>query len=149
MNLIHYRPITKDMTNWDFDSLLDRFFDNSPVYNQGYPQVDILEDENRYLIQADLPGYTEKDVDIKVDKDLLTLSSKERGEEKEKKEEKEANHLKYLTRERGEGKFCRSFSLPKNIERDAITAHVHNGVLTLELPKVPEAKPRTIEVRST
>ena len=89
-------------------------------------------------VEADLPGLTDKDVDVKVDGDLLTISSI-------KKEEKEKG---YIIRERHDAGFSRSFTIPKDIDKDKIKAHFKNGVLSLELPKTPEAKPRSIEVKS-
>lgn len=140
MNLIKYRPITRDLIDWDFDTLLDRFFSDSHlVYNSGHPKVDILEDDNQYLIKADLPGFTDKDIDVKVDGDLLTISSKEKEAE---------DNQGYIIRERGARNFSRSFTLPKDVDTDNIKALVKNGILTLELPKSPEVKPRSIEVTS-
>lgn len=140
MNLIKYRPITRDLIDWDFDTLLDRFFSDSHlVYNSGHPKVDILEDDNQYLIKADLPGFTDKDIDVKVDGDLLTISSKEKEAE---------DNQGYIIRERGARNFSRSFTLPEDVDTDNIKALVKNGILTLELPKSPEVKPRSIEVTS-
>lgn len=139
MNLIKYRPITKDVIDWDFDTLLDRFFSDSYLHNTGHPAVDICEDDNQYLIEVEIPGFADKDIDVKVENDLLIISSKDRKEEKDRK---------YLTRERRDRKFARTFTLPKDVDTDNIKANVKNGILTLNIPKVPEAKPRTIEVKS-
>ncbi|MBN2443981.1 MAG: Hsp20/alpha crystallin family protein [Spirochaetales bacterium] len=142
MNIVRYKPITKSIFDWDFDSLLDRFYSNGQVeFSTGFPKVDVKDGKDNYTIEAELPGYTEKDVDVKVDGDLLTISSA-------KKEEKEEKKNEYIIRERHERSFTRSFTLPKDIDRENIKAHYKNGVLSLELPKKPETKPRSIEVKA-
>ena len=144
MNIVRYKPITKSIFDWDFESLLDRFYSNSNAnYGTGFPKVDVTENKDNYTIDAELPGYSEKDVDVKVDGDLLTISSVTKEEKEKKDSEKE-----YIIRERHERSFSRSFTIPKDIDREKIKALYKNGVLTLELPKSPETKPRSIEVKA-
>jgi HSP20 family protein len=140
MNLIKYRPFN-DLLSWDADGILDRFFDDDFFGTFGkYPKVDVREENGKYIIEADLPGLTEKDLDVKVEGNLLTISSKKTEEKKEKKNG-------YLVQERRSSSFARSFMLPKNVEKDKIEAHFKNGLLTLSLPKAPEAEPKKISVK--
>ena len=82
----------------DFDRMLDSFFDNKREYDFQHPAVDVREEEDRYVLEADLPGLTEKDLDVKVDDRLLTISSEKKENSKEKKEG-------WLIRERRESSF--------------------------------------------
>ncbi|MBN1697586.1 MAG: Hsp20/alpha crystallin family protein [Spirochaetales bacterium] len=142
MNLIKYRPITGSLFDLDFERVLDRFFDDSvfTVSGQSHPKVDVRENENDYVVEADIPGFTEKDIDVSVNGDLLTISSK-------KDETKEEKKKGYIIKERRSTAFSRSFTLPKNIDRDKIDAHFKNGVLSLSLPKTEQAKPKQIDVK--
>ncbi|MBW8271148.1 Hsp20/alpha crystallin family protein [Caldovatus aquaticus] len=99
------------------------------------PAVDIVEDEKEYRITAELPGMDARDVELTLSDDMLTL----RGEKKEEREEKTANY--YLS-ERRFGSFQRSFPLPQGVDRDKIEAKFEKGVLTITLPKTPEAAAR-------
>jgi HSP20 family protein len=93
----------------------------------------VTEDDNAYEITAEMPGVEEKDVEITVKDDRLTL----RGEKKSEKEEKKKD---YHMTERSYGAFERSFHLPADVAADKIRADFEKGVLTLTLPKTPEAK---------
>ena len=137
--LTTYRPRGLSLFN-DFDKALDNFFDDVPFWNSSKPSVDIREEEGKFILEAELPGFSEKDLDIKVEENLLTLSSKKEESKEEKKEG-------YLLRERKNTSFSRCFHLPKNIDRDKIEARYKNGVLSLDIPKSPEAKPKTINVK--
>jgi HSP20 family protein len=97
------------------------------------PVVDIVEKEKEYQISAELPGLDEKDIDVSVADDVLTL----KGEKKEEKEEKAKNY--YLS-ERRYGAFRRSFQLPSGVDAEKIEASFAKGVLTVILPKTPEAQ---------
>jgi HSP20 family protein len=139
MNLIRYNPKSLDLLNVDrfFDDLLDSSFFGSSA---SVPAVDVRETEEAYLMEIDLPGLTEKDVEVKLDNSLLTISSK-----KEEKKEQKSNG--YILKERSASEFRRSFVIPEEVDREKITAAFTNGVLSMSFPKVPAAKPRTIEVR--
>jgi HSP20 family protein len=104
------------------------------------PAVDIREENDRYILEANLPGLTEKDVEVRVEDNYLTLSSR-------KTNEKTEGGIKYLMRERGESFFERSFILPKDSDRDKIEAHFKNGVLTLSIGRAEALKPRLIDVK--
>ena len=103
------------------------------------PAVDIYETEHELVVKADLPEVDPKELDIRVENNLLTI----RGE---RKFEKKVNEDNYLRVERAYGSFSRSFSLANTVNADAIKADYQNGVLTLTIPKREEAKPKQIKV---
>jgi HSP20 family protein len=106
------------------------------------PAVDIYETENELVVKADLPDISEKDLDVRVENNMLTI----RGERKFEQKVKEDNYLRI---ERTYGSFSRSFSLPSTVNTEAIKAQYKNGVLTVELPKRAESKPRQVKVNVT
>ena len=103
------------------------------------PAVDIMETEHELVVKADLPDVDPKDLDIRVENNILTI----RGE---RKFEKQVNEGNYLRVERAYGSFARSFSLSNTVNTEAIKADYQNGVLTLHIPKREEAKPKQIKV---
>jgi len=103
------------------------------------PAVDIMETEHELIVKADLPDVDPKDLDIRVENNILTI----RGE---RKFEKQVNDSNYLRVERAYGSFARSFSLANTVNTEAIKTDYQNGVLTLHIPKREEAKPKQIEV---
>ena len=107
------------------------------------PAVDVIESEKGYEITADLPGMEEKNIEIKVTDGVLTMT----GERQEEKEEKKKD---YYLQERSFGSFQRSFELPESVDPEKIEASFKKGVLTVKLPKKPEAqKPaKKIEVKA-
>jgi HSP20 family protein len=109
----------------------------------GTPVVDVAEREKDYQITAELPGMEEKDVEVNLSDDVLTIKG-------EKKEEKEAKQKDYYVSERRYGSFQRSFRVPDGVDTNKIEARFKNGVLTLILPKSPEAqkKEKKIEIKS-
>ena len=129
---------------------MDRLVDSDSVAARRGPQrwglaLDVAESEDEYLIKASLPGINPDDVDITLDKNVLTI----KGEfENEAENEDENNEIRYHLRERRFGSFCRSLNLPTTVKADAIQATFDAGVLTLSLPKAEEAKPKRIEVKS-
>ena len=103
------------------------------------PPVDIYEDEHGVQLKLEVPGIDEKDLDIKVENNVLTVT----GERKLEKEEKEENFHRV---ERRYGSFTRSFTLPNTINTEDIQADYTNGVLKIRLAKRAEAKPKQIKV---
>src|SRR5271166_4336050 len=103
------------------------------------PPVDIYEDEHGIQLKLEVPGIDEKDLDIKVENNVLTVT----GERKFDKEEKEENFHRV---ERRYGSFSRSFTLPNTVATDNIQADYENGVLKIRLAKRAEAKPKQIKV---
>lgn len=137
----------------DFDRDFWRFparrsmFDMAPFWRRelgwgGAPAVDIVEKDNAYEIKAEMPGMDEKDIEIKLAAGTLTI----KGEKQEEKEEKKKD---YYLRERHFGAFERSFAVPEGVDADKIDASFKKGVLTVTLPKKPEAQKaaKRIEVK--
>jgi HSP20 family protein len=143
------------MTRWEpfrgFPTLqeqINRLFNDTLYRGQGEesalttwaPAVDIYESPEELVVKADLPDINEKDIDVRVENNLLTI----RGERKFEKNVSEDNYLRV---ERSYGAFSRSFSLPNTVNAEAIRADYKNGVLTVRLPKREEAKPRQVKVQ--
>jgi HSP20 family protein len=106
------------------------------------PAVDIYETENELVIKADLPDVAEKDIDVRIENNMLTI----RGERKFEESVKEDNYLRV---ERAYGSFSRSFSLPNTVNTEAIKASYKDGVLKIELPKRAESKPKQVKINVT
>ena len=137
--LVRYNPRSLSLAS-NFDRMMDSFFSDSPVTRSYAPTVDIREDENKYVLEAELPGLTEKDIDVKVEDNLLSISSKT----EEKAEEKKNG---YILRERRSKSFSRSFVVPKDVDKEKIEAGFKNGLLSLNLHKAPAAKPKSVEIK--
>jgi HSP20 family protein len=137
----------------DFDRDLRRplrrsSFDVDPFWRRqlkwgGAPAVDVIETDDAYELTADLPGIDEKNIEVKLAEGGLTI----KGERQEEKEEKKKD---YYLHERHFGSFERHFALPEGVDADKIEASFKNGVLTVRLPKKPEAiRPeKKIEVKT-
>ncbi len=103
------------------------------------PAVDVYEDEHNITLKVEVPGIDEKDIDIRVENNTLTVH----GERKFEKEEKEENFRRV---ERQYGSFTRTFTLPNTVDPDKVQADYDKGVLKIQLPKKAEAKPKQIKV---
>jgi HSP20 family protein len=103
------------------------------------PAVDIYETENELVVKADLPDVQDKDIDVRVENNTLSI----RGERKFEKDVTEDNYLRI---ERSYGSFMRSFSLPNTVNSENIRADYRNGVLTLHMAKREESKPKQIKI---
>lgn len=103
------------------------------------PPVDVYEDEHNVVLKLEVPGIDEKDIDVRVENNTLTVH----GERKFEKEEKEENFRRV---ESSYGSFTRTFTLPQTVEAEKVTAHYDKGVLKITLPKKAEAKPKQIKV---
>ena len=133
---------------WGMPSLR-RMFDVEPAlrYESSFsvpsPAVDITEDDAAYKVTAELPGMSEKEIEVVVSGDMLTL----KGEKRQEKEKKEKNF--YLS-ERSYGSFQRSFYVPDGVDRDKIAADFSKGVLTITMPKSAKAveQQKKIEVKA-
>jgi HSP20 family protein len=106
------------------------------------PPVDIVEEKDKIVLTAELPGFTADQVDVQMEGGVLTVKG-----ERKMEEEKEGRN--YHRVERSYGQFVRSFTLPNNVNRDGIKANFANGLLTVELPKREEAKPRQIKIEGS
>jgi HSP20 family protein len=105
------------------------------------PPVDVLEKRDRIVLTAELPGFSEDQVQLRFEDGVLTL-------EGERRFEKEVDEARYHCVERSYGRFSRSFRLPANVDEEAITATFVNGLLVVELPKREEARPKSIRIRA-
>jgi HSP20 family molecular chaperone IbpA len=147
-----YRPVTIENALNDFDRYVESFFGESPMTPAAYsrePAVDIRETEDAYVLEAELPGYDEKKVEVHVDRGILSIESKmeEKAERNVSPAKGEAKEERYVIRERRSASFNRSFKLPENADLDAISAHFKNGLLCLEIKKLAEAKKRVIQIQ--
>jgi HSP20 family protein len=128
----------QDQINRLFSDAFERTSEESNL-TAWAPAVDIYETEHELVVKADLPDVDPKDLDIRVENNILTI----RGE---RKFEKNVNQDNYLRVERAYGAFSRSFSLANTVNSEAIKADYQHGVLTLSIPKREEAKPKQIKV---
>lgn len=128
----------QDQINRVFNEAFERRGEESNLTSWA-PAVDIYESEHELVVKADLPDVDPKDLDIRVENNILTI----RGE---RKFEKNVSTENYLRVERAYGTFSRSFALSNTVNTDAIKAEYQNGVLTLHIPKREEAKPKQIKV---
>jgi HSP20 family protein len=103
------------------------------------PPVDIYEDEHTIAVKMEVPGIDEKDIDVRIENNTLTVH----GERKIEKEEKEENFRRV---ERQYGSFTRSFTLPSSVDTGQVSANYDKGVLKISLAKKAEAKPKQIKV---
>jgi HSP20 family protein len=142
MTVVRYEP-------WALLNRLHREFDQTfeTVARDATwsPAVDVHEEVERFVVRADLPGVKPADIEITADKGVLTLRGTRNPEQRI--EEGQTNG-KYSRVERVTGKFVRSFTLPENVQADAIKAQFKDGVLELTIPKVAKAEPRKIEVQA-
>ena len=126
------------------DSWVDDFFKPLKTFEgEGnycfQPSVDVLEDDEKYLLRADLPGVDKKDVKIEYKNGVLTISGEKKSDDEEKKD-------KYYRRERCYGSFRRAFNVGDGIDTEKIKADYKDGILSLSLPKKEEEKAREIQI---
>ena len=132
--------------------LFDRLFEgtlfpagndeSSVVTSQWMPLVDIREEGDRFVLYADIPGVDPQDIEVQMDKGLLTIKGERRAESTSESE-------RYSRVERVHGSFHRRFALPDSADPDGISASGHDGVLQVVIPKRPESRPRRIQVGNT
>ena len=148
MNLIRYEP-------WGFVNPLhgeiNRLFDHgyfnrdrdsSETASDWVPAVDIKEEDNRFLIHADVPGVDPKDIEITMEDGILTLKGERKSETREERDG-------YRRVERVSGQFFRRFTLPDTADAEGVSAKGVNGVLEISIPKQPKAQPRRITVKAS
>lgn len=141
MNLISWSPFR------ELDDFFERYTRDMARYRavagdemQWRPSADIVENDDEYVIKADLPEVKKDDIDIRIENGVLTLSG-------ERRVEKSTNGEKEHRRETFHGRFARSFSLPDDVDTARISAECSDGVLKVRLPKSEAKKPRSIEVK--
>jgi HSP20 family protein len=138
-------PVKRDYENsfafmrHDMDTLFDDFFrgfEVDPFFRSHTtafsPKVDVTENDKEIRVSAELPGINEKDIDITLNHDSLTIKG-------EKKEEKEDKGKDYYRMERSYGSFCRSIPIPVEIETDKVNASYKKGILKIRIPKSPKS----------
>ena len=121
------------------ESYNDAGRDESLTTSSFAPAVDVYEDEHKVTLKIEVPGIEEKDIDVRVENNTLTVT----GERKIEKEEKEENYRRV---ERQYGNFTRTFTLPQTVDTENVSASYDKGVLKINLPKKAEAKPKQIKV---
>jgi HSP20 family protein len=140
----------------EFDTVLNRFFGGSYV---GGPEggalapygVDVRENGDHLVVEAELPGFKKDDVDITLENQTLTITAQKREETPAPQQAggqqgKQQDRGNYLLRERRYSRFQRSFTLPDTVDDQSVDAKLQDGVLTITLNKRPETKPRKIQV---
>src|ERR1700691_3671362 len=142
------------LTRWEpfreFNTLqdrLNRLFRDSVAADQDQslttstfaPAVDVYEDQHNVTLKIEVPGIDEKDIDVRIENNTLTVH----GERKFEKEEKEENYRRV---ERQYGSFTRTFTLPNTVDQESVQADYEKGVLKIKLAKKAEAKPKQIKV---
>ncbi len=148
MSIMRWRPGRELATIRDeMNRLFDDFFSGFPfperrrglMEGEWAPTVDVAETDENIIVTAELPGVKQNDVEISVVNDVLTLKG-------EKREEKEIKKENYHRIERSYGSFQRSITLPTGVHADKAKATYKDGVLTVTIPKVEEAKPKSIKI---
>ncbi len=130
----------QDRMNRLFNEQLSNFGNEESLASGSFvPAVDVYEDEQGIRLNIEVPGIDEKDIDLRLENNVLTV----RGERKFEKETKEENFRRV---ERRYGQFVRSFTLPNTVDGENVKAAYDKGVLTIALPKKEAAKPKQIKI---
>jgi HSP20 family protein len=146
MALIRWEPSRELQTlQQEMNRLFGSFFD-TPTGNGGslaarqwIPAMDLVEEDEHYVLHADLPGVAEDDVKVELEDNVLTVSGERRSERNESREG-------YRRVERASGQFSRSLTLPEGVDPDKIEARIEKGVLELRIPKPEQRKPRRVAI---
>ena len=148
MNIVKYDPFRElrslqdEMTRL-FTGVMPASFNREEMTHGAWaPSVDIYEDKERLILEAELPGMSRDDFDISVENNVITLKGERRFEKKTEGDN-------YHRVERSYGTFTRSFTLPQTVTAEGATADFENGVLRVALPKREETKARKIEITGT
>ena len=138
-----YRPFELANALTGVDRFMESFFGEQPFNNAlcRQPAVDIEENGDAYMLEMELPGYEEKDVEINLDGGTLNIESK-----KETATEKKSEERNFVMKERRVQTFSRSFRLPENADLENISATFKNGLLCLQIKKRTEAQKRVISI---
>lgn len=137
------RPAARWSLLPDFDYLFDDLVGRTPAGWTGWtPSADLIENDEAYVLEMELPGFSREDIELTVERNVLTVSGRRSVEE-------ETEDVTFHLRERGTTRFSRSFALPRSMDGDGVEARFDNGVLTVTLPKAAEARPKRIEVKGT
>ncbi len=149
MALIRWEPVRELNTiQSEMNRLFNTFFDSpAPAGGHGsgqtlrrwIPPMDLVETEDAFVLRADLPGLSEKDVKIELEDNVLTVSGERKAEHEERKEG-------YYRVERASGTFSRSLTLPEGVDPEGVSANFDRGVLEVRIPKPEERKPRKVAI---
>jgi len=145
MEIIRWNPLRdfitlrEKMNRLFEDAATSRGEEKDMVASSWTPSVDIYETENNVVLTADVPGIEDKDIELKIEENTLTIKG-------DRKFEKETTEENYHRIERAYGSFYRSFSLPNYIDQEKIKAEHKRGVLQITMPKHHESKPRKIKI---
>jgi HSP20 family protein len=146
MSIVRYDPFRdlrtlQEEVNRLFSTNLTRAFGDEDIGRGAWaPSVDIYENKDQIVLEAELPGMKQEDFDLAIENNIITL----RGERKFEKTEENDNYHRV---ERSYGSFTRSFTLPQSVSGEGATADYSNGVLRVMLPKREETKARRIEIK--
>ena len=146
MNVIRYNPsgfvgrFSRDADRFFAHHLLPATAEEAVTHNDWVPAIAVSEEENRYLIRADVPGVEIEDLDVTMNQGVLTLQGK--------RDTRAAAQNDGLRRsERVSGRFYRRFNLPESVDSTDISADYRQGVLEISIPKQAEAQPQRIEIK--
>jgi HSP20 family protein len=160
-----YRPGAIQHALSDIDRYFESFFGDSVlapsarVFNHP-PAVDIRDTENAYMLEMELPGYNEKDIDIHIEDGILFITSKQEEvkesppsgpaspAESASPTESASPEVVWLLKERRSSSFSRSFKLPVNANPEEVSAEFKNGILSMEIKKRAEAQKRAIQINA-
>ena len=149
-NIVLYRP--SELTGWG--RAIDRMLSDSltwPLYEPFsffgddrhlFMPVDVQQTKDSVVVKASLPGIKLEDLDISICDGVLTIKGETKGEEETKEAE-------YVYKESFNGEFCRSVGLPEGLDTEKAEGFMENGILTLTIPRLEEAKPKSIKVKAT
>ena len=144
-----FDPVTTRTTlRQEIDRLFDQAFtgDLSGSGMSWVPAVELVETENEFRCLVEVPGFAPEDLSITVNDNVLTIEGERKAPVGEQKEGEGTGS--YHVAERRYGRFVRSFALPRQVDANGVTAHSEHGLLTVVLPKSPDAKPRRISIRA-
>lgn len=147
MALVRWEP-AREMASLqsEVNRLFSTFFDTpttaaaNGALRRWMPAMDMVEGDDHYVLHADLPGLTERDVRIELEGDVLTIAG-------ERKAEQHARKDGFVRLERAFGAFSRSLTLPEGVDPDGITASFVNGVLEVRVPKPEQRRPRRVAIQ--
>jgi HSP20 family protein len=162
-----YRPMSIEGAMKDFDRYMESFFGDNLLAPASkaiagsqlrLPAMDVQETKDAYTVEIEVPGFDEKNIEVHVDAKEITVASKTESKQEESIAEKSPENYteensaeqkaRFLLKERKQSHFRRTFSLPENADYESISAKFKNGILSLEVKKLPEAKKRTIRIET-
>ncbi len=145
MNLVRFDPWSMvDLMQRDFDRYAPRRYSSDASESRvvdWVPAVDVVEEKDRFVMRADVPGVARDDIDVSMDDGILIVSGERRAESRD-----EVAGVQRF--ERASGRFSRRFALPETADAEGITARSANGILEVVIPKLPEVQARRINVEA-